>query len=107
MSEILKRILDLVSRGDLLISDRGYEELASDGILVRDVVAGVTLGAVIEEYPAYPKGPCILVVQRDNAGAPIHVLWGIPHGADAPAVVVTAYRPDPRRWNEGFSRRRS
>lgn len=107
MSEIFQRILDLVARREVLVSDHRYDELAADGILVRDVRAAVREGIVVEEYPAYHKGPCVPVLQRDHDGEPIHVLWGIPSQADSPAVVVTAYRPDANRWAEGFLRRTS
>ena len=81
-------------------------ELAADEISVRDVVEEVRGAQPIEEYPDYPKGPCVLVLQRDSTGEAIHVVWGIPLGADSPAVVVTAYRPDPRRWEEDLTRRK-
>jgi Domain of unknown function (DUF4258) len=107
MSEILQRVVALVARREVLISDHGYDELAADDILVRDVVEGVGDAAVVEEYPTYPKGPCVLVLQRDHDGHPIHVLWGVPRDAVTPAVVVTAYRPDPSRWTEDLLRRKS
>jgi hypothetical protein len=107
MNEIFQRILDLVAGQEVLISDHGYEELAADGILVREILTGVGEGAVIEEYPTYHKGPCVLVLQRDHDGKPIHVVWGIPRHAASPAVVVTAYRPDRNRWADDFLRRRS
>jgi len=107
MSEIFQRILDLVARQEVLISDHGYDELAADDILVRDILEGAREGTVIEEHPTYPKGPCVLVLEKDNEGKPIHVVWGIPSHADSPAVVVTAYRPDPSRWADDFLRRKA
>jgi hypothetical protein len=107
MTDLFHRILDLIARRQVLISDHGYDELAADGILVKDILEGATEGAVVEEYPTYYKGPCVLVLQKDKEGNPIHVVWGIPNQADYPAVVVTAYRPDPSRWADDFLRRRS
>ena len=51
MSDIFPRILNLVSRGDTVVSDHGYEELAADGILIKDIYARVGEGIVVEEYP--------------------------------------------------------
>ncbi len=50
MSEIFQRILDLVARQEVLISDHGYDEHAADGILVKDILEGAREGAVVKEY---------------------------------------------------------
>ncbi len=63
-------------------------------------------GIVVEEYPDFPKGPCILLLQKDHLDKPVHVVWGIPKGYDGPAVLITAYRPNPELWDETFLRRR-
>ena len=106
MSETVSLVRRLAVAGEVRISDHGYDEMAEDGIYVRDVVAGVATGSVVEDYPRYAKGPCVLVLERDHDGRPSHVVWGLPKGQNSPAVVVTAYRPDPRRWTDDYLRRR-
>jgi len=107
MSETLRRVQALVRRGEVEVSRHGLQELEADAILLEDVIAGVADAAAIEDYPAFHKGPSVLALQRDRTGRPIHVLWGIERGMTTPAVVVTAYRPDPRRWSDDFMRRRT
>jgi Domain of unknown function (DUF4258) len=75
--------------------------------LVVDVLDGVDSGFIVEDYPQFAKGPSVLVLQTDASGSPVHVLWGIPKGRTEPAVVVTAYRPDPTRWSDDFFRRKA
>ena len=106
MSRTLQQVLILIENGDVRVSAHGYDELADDSITVREVVPGVVDAVVVEDYPEYGKGPAVLVLQHDAAGEPIHVLWGIPKGHASPAVLVTAYRPDPQRWSGDFLRRR-
>ena len=106
MSETFRRILYLVNAGKIKISDHGYDELVADGIYVRDIIASVADGLIVEDYPDYHKGSCVLVLQTDRVGKPIHVVWGIPKGASTPAVLVTAYRPDPLQWSRDLLRRK-
>jgi hypothetical protein len=61
MSQLLERIRELVTRGEVQISDHGYDELPDDDLFVDDIVAGLATAIVVEEYPAYHKGPCVLV----------------------------------------------
>ena len=107
MGGTFDQVLQLVLKGDIVVSEHGYDEMAEDGMVVRDVVAGLKEGKIVEDYPDYPKGPCVLVLEKDRNGNPIHVVWGIPKGKTSPAVVVTAYRPDIRRWTKDFMRRKT
>lgn len=106
MTQILEQVRGLVARGEVRVSLHGYEELAADNVPVRDIIEGINSAEAIEEYPNYPKGPCVLVLERDKTNQPIHVVWGIPAGHRTPAVVVTAYRPDPGKWDATWRRRR-
>ncbi len=106
MVDILARIRLLVGRGDVATSVHGFRELAADGILLDDVIGGVTAAIVVEEYPEAFKGPSVLVLQRDRNGKPLHILWGIPKDVEGPATIITAYRPKPNRWSSDFMRRK-
>ena len=106
MSPTLRRILDWVDRGEVRVSDHGYDELAADGILFREVLETIHDAKLVEDYPDYPKGPCVLLLHRGDGSKPIHAVWGIPGRQDSPAVLVTAYRPDPSRWSPDFLKRK-
>jgi hypothetical protein len=105
LSATLGRVRRLVSRGEVRVSNHGYDELAADGIFFEDLRAGIEGAIVVEDYPDYAKGPCVLVLQKDPANRPIHVLWGVPREHLTPAVLITAYRPDPTRWSADFLER--
>lgn len=106
MSTTLEDILRLVQEGAVRVSEHGYDEMSADAILAREVIAGIGDAILVEDYPDYPKGPCVLVLEKDSRNRLLHVVWGIPKGSTSPAVLVTAYRPDPEMWEEGFLRRR-
>ena len=102
----IKKVQLLAVLGDVRISEHGYDELANDDLLAREIVSGIEGAVLVEDYPDYPKGASILVLQKDKHGQPVHVVWGIPKGEESPAVMVTAYRPDPYRWNINFTERK-
>ncbi len=61
MSDTLARIQELVARREVKISRHGYEELSNDDIYIRDIVDGIKEAFLVEDYPEFGKGPCVLV----------------------------------------------
>lgn len=105
MTERLETIRALIASGEVRISEHGYDELADDRLTVEEALAGVHEATMVETYPENPRSPSLLLLQKDREGFPIHVVWGIPRGYNSPVVLVTAYRPDPERWDENFTKR--
>ena len=106
MSDLFDQIRALVAGGERRYSAHAAREIAADAILIRPLIEGIGSGTVVEEYPDYHKGPCVLILQYDEDGRPVHLLWGIPAGTDGPATLVTAYRPKPSQWEADFIRRK-
>ena len=71
MSKTLERIRALIREDSVRISEHGYDELADDGLSAREIIEGVDEAATIEDYPTFPKEPCVLVLQRDREGSGI------------------------------------
>ncbi len=55
MSATLEQVQQLVSAGEVRISDHGYEELAADDLSVREILAGISQATVIEDYPQFAR----------------------------------------------------
>jgi hypothetical protein len=107
LSNTFARIQALVADGQVRSSLHGFREMAADGILLDDLFGNLDSAVVIEDYFDAIRGPTVLVLQKDALGQPVHVVWGIRKGSEGPAVLVTAYRPDPLRWSPDFMKRRT
>jgi len=105
VSETLERIKALVRVGDYRVSDHARRRLLQAGVREDEAIAGVAEAQVVEDYPQYPKGPCVLVLQHDDDNVPYHILWGTPMRFERPAAIITAYRPDADRWSKDLLRR--
>ncbi len=103
---LFQDLIVLVERGLVVASDHAEEELMHDRIAFKEIVVGIKAGEVVEIYPDFYKGPCVLLLQSDYLGNPIHVLWGIRAKTTEPAVIITAYRPDSLRWKNHYKERK-
>ena len=78
--------------------------MAERGISVQGVVTAVEHGDVIERYPddtPYPSQLSVAVI----TGRPLHVCWATDPTTHK-VVVITAYEPDPNRWEPDYRTRR-
>jgi hypothetical protein len=87
------------------MSHHAMIRLDEQDIYPPDVLAGIGAAIVVEDYPQHGRGPCVLVLQWEADGTPIHYLWGIAKSAAGPAVLITAYRPDPSQWSPDLTQR--
>jgi hypothetical protein len=62
LSSIFTEILALLESGEVRVSLHGYDELAEDTIYVRDIIDSAGEAIVVEKYPDFHKGPCVLVL---------------------------------------------
>lgn len=106
MHSTFERICALVKIRKVRVSAHCYARLVKRGILATEIVAGTDQGAVIEDYPEAHIGPSVLVLQKDAQERPLHVVWGIEKDTTEPAVIVTAYNPDPALWGSDFRSRK-
>ena len=67
---------------------------------IRETLAS---GVLVEDYPTDARGHGCLLLGRDEAGQPIHVVC-----APKPdyLAVITAYRPDPAAWEADLRTRK-
>ena len=99
------KIRALIANDDWQASDHSLQRLYEKGIVVSELADGIAGSAVVEDYPSYHKGPCVLVLQTISTG-PVHALWGLMSGTERPAVLITAYHPDSKRWHTDNRTRR-
>jgi hypothetical protein len=106
MSKTLDMVRHHVLVGRVRVSLHGMQELSDDQIELAEMIDGLDTVVIVEDYPNYAKGPCVLCLHNDSRGQPVHVLWGIANGMSDFATIITAYRPSSERWLGDFITRR-
>lgn len=99
-------ICTLISDRKVRASARAVAQCAKRDILLTEVIRRTPSALPIEDYPDYHVGPAILVLLFDGNHRPLHAVWGLEKGTLEPAVLVTAYKPDPDEWEADFRTRK-
>jgi hypothetical protein len=65
VSDTLTRVQQLVARQAIRVSDHAYDKLIKDDLFAGELFASVAQAEVVEDYATAPKGPSVLLLQRD------------------------------------------
>lgn len=85
-------------------TDHALKRLLFRGISQADVLQAIHSGEIIEDYPDdYPHPSCLLL-GTTSTGEAIHVVCG---RGDSEAWIITAYHPDPEKWEDDLKTRRA
>lgn len=77
--------------------------LQERGIEPSDIKNCISTGRIIEDYPDdYPFPSCLVLGATAN-GKALHVVVGV---GDGYLWLITAYYPNPLKWNDDFSIRK-
>jgi hypothetical protein len=72
-------------------------------ISLREVREVILFGQLIEDYPEDPRGHSCLLCGQTHLNRMIHVVCS---PKDEYLAIISAYVPDPNRWEEDFTKRR-
>lgn len=93
----------LCSSGAVKWTAHVVARLQERGIEPSDIKNCISTGCIIEDYPDdYPFPSCLVLGTTVN-GKVLHVVVGV---GDGRLWLITAYYPDPLKWNNDFSIRK-
>ena len=93
----IEDIVDAIRHNRIRITDHADEEAQADRLSFDEIFFSVLQGEIIEDYPDDKPYPSCLVYGDTFANMPVHSVWAH-NPANQWAVLVTVYRPDPKRW---------
>lgn len=93
----IEELIDAIRNSRIRITEHAEEEAFNDGLLFEEIYFSVMHGEVIEEYTEDRPYPSCLVMGKNFVGNPIHSVWAY-NPESHWAVLITVYRPDPKRW---------
>src|SRR5690242_11813849 len=105
MRDTFQAVKEAIAKGVYEVSYHAYRELEADLLLLDTVLEAIHRGDLIEDYPDDPRGPSCLVCAALTDGNWVHTVWGWDEVGGV-AIMITAYRPDPKRWEDDFKTRR-
>jgi hypothetical protein len=101
----IQDIINAIQRKQIRISDHADEEAQADNLSFDEIFFSVLQGEIIEDYLTDKPYPSCLIYGDSFQGEPIHTVWAC-NPTTRWAVLITVYRPDPKRWINWRERRK-
>ncbi|HEV2856294.1 MAG TPA: DUF4258 domain-containing protein [Thermoanaerobaculia bacterium] len=105
MPDTFEEVRAAILKGRVVVSRHALHELGDDRLELDQALEVTVSGEVVEDYPRDPRGPSCLVCSTLDLGLWVHTVWGWDAGTET-AVLITAYRPHPEKWDEEFKKRK-
>jgi hypothetical protein len=100
----LRDIIQSLEKDRIRITDHADEELHNDGLTYEEVFISVLNGEIIEKYVEDAPYPRCLIFGMNFKNEPIHSVWAYDKKSGT-SVLITVYRPDPKKWADWKIRR--
>lgn len=98
---IQNRIRAQVVKRQINFTLHAQQEMTNDSVTVSELLGMLQECIIIEDYPAYRRGPCCLVGGLTPAGRYLHAVCSttLPE-----LVIITVYEPKPPKWKTPYQR---
>lgn len=93
----IQQIIEAIRRSQVKITNHADEEAFDDQLSYEEIYASVIQGEIIESYNDDKPYPSCLILGKNFSGKPIHSVWAY-NPKTAWVVLITVYRPNPKRW---------
>ena len=100
----IESIVESIKSNRVRITDHADEEANNDGISLIEALETISTGEIIEQYADDKPYPSCLIYSKLESGDTIHTVWAFNRATNS-SVLITTYRPDPKRWIDGKIRR--
>jgi len=101
----IESITEAIQHGRIRITDHADEEAQADHLSFDEIFISVFQGEIVEDYPNDKPYPSCLIYGDTFRKEPVHSVWAYNQNNQW-AVLITVYRPDPKRWINWRTRRK-
>lgn len=99
----IEKLRNICSLKNIEITLHAAKRLEQRGVFIKDVIACIQNGEIIEQYPDDYPFPSCLILGLSTGNLYLHVVIG----SNLETIwIITAYFPDPQKWTADFRNRK-